>query len=101
MQRFFSLFMTVLTVSFLFAMTAGQATTYRVSLAAPATASTQIIHDTAWMCDGTECATQSARSGVANTCARIVRELGAVTAFMVDGEAVSQDQLTECNARAR
>lgn len=101
MQRFFSIFMSLLTVSFLFAATAGQATTYRVTLAEATDERTPVIRNAAWMCNGTECATESARSGPANSCVHLVRELGAVTAFLADGEALSEEELSECNARAR
>lgn len=101
MQRLIATFLSMLTVSFLFAATAGNATTYRVSLAEATDQRTPVIRNAAWVCDGTECATAAARSGPANSCVHIVRELGPVTAFTSDGEALSEEELAECNSRAR
>lgn len=101
MQRLLSLLVTAVTVSFLFTATAGQATTYRVTLAEATDERTPVIRNAAWICNGTECATADARSGPANSCIHLVRELGPVTAFLADGEALSEEELGECNSRAR
>jgi hypothetical protein len=101
MQRLIATFMSLLTVSFLFAAAAGNASTYRVTLAEATDQRTPVIRNAAWICNGAECATASARSGPANSCVHVVRQLGPVTAFTTDGEALSEEELAECNSRAR
>ncbi|MCA1749044.1 MAG: hypothetical protein LC634_05745 [Sphingomonadales bacterium] len=101
MQRLISVFMSMLTVGLLFTATAGQAANYRVTLAEATGERTPVIRNAAWVCNGTECATATARSGPANSCVHVVRELGPVTEFTADGEALSEDELAACNARAR
>lgn len=102
MQRFFSLFLSLVAVTFLFTATAGHASpVYRATLAQAPEARTAVIRSAPWTCEGDSCATNSARSRPANVCPQVARELGQVTAFTVDGEPISDEELSRCNESAR
>jgi hypothetical protein len=71
---------------------------YRAELAQPA-ASPQILSSgVLWRCDGTTCIAARATSRPAIICARLVRETGPLTSFMVNGQALTAEQLARCNA---
>lgn len=54
-----------------------------------------------WNCAGTACTAPRGTSRPAVVCARLVRELGRVSAFSADGRAFEQADLDRCNASAR
>ncbi|MEQ9661311.1 MAG: hypothetical protein RLN87_02045 [Parasphingopyxis sp.] len=102
MQKILSLLLSIATAALLVTGTTAQAgTLYRVTLAQAPAQSVNIIRSTPWVCDGTECTTEGARSRPAHECIRLVRELGTAQTFTIDGEALAAEELAECNASAR
>lgn len=98
MQRTLSVLLSLATVTFLFTATSAQAgTVYRATLTEATDERVHVIRNSPWVCNGTDCATDQARSGAANTCYSLVRELGTVSAFVVDSEAMSAEELAACN----
>lgn len=74
---------------------------YVASFAAPATAAKLVSSERLWSCEGATCsAGGDATSPAKNICARIAREVGAVTGFVAKGRAFGADELAACNARA-
>ena len=102
MQRYLSLLLSFVTAVMLFTATAGQAatTTYRVQLVEATEQRTPVIRSAAWVCEGTNCATDQARSRPMNVCVSVARELGRIAAFTVNGEAIADEELARCNADA-
>ncbi len=101
MHRSLSLLFSLLTVGFLFTATAAQAgSLYRATLAETPSERVHVIRRAPWVCEGDNCATDQARSRPANVCHSVARELGPVTAFTVDEEAFSDEELAECNQAA-
>lgn len=101
MQRSLSLIFSLMTVALLFTATGAEARTpYQATLAEATDERVLVIRNAPWVCDGTECTTDGARSRPANVCLSVVRELGAVTSFVVDSEAMSEDDLARCNEAA-
>jgi hypothetical protein len=58
---------------------------------------------TIWDCDAAGCHTTSDTSGAASmdACRALAREVGPLTAFVVDGKAYSDARLATCNASAK
>lgn len=101
MQRSLSLILSLMTVAFLFTATGAQArTAYQATLAEATDERVLVIRNAPWVCEGTQCSTDGARSRPANVCHSFVRELGAVTEFIVDSEAMSAEDLATCNEAA-
>lgn len=101
MKRTLSLLLSLATVSFLFTATGAQARTiYQATLTEATDERVHVIRRAPWVCNGANCATDQARSGAANTCYSLVRELGTVSAFIVDDEAMSTEELAACNEAA-
>lgn len=102
MQRTLSLILSLVTVAFLFTATGAQASTvYRATLAEAAPERVNIIRHAPWICNGENCATDQARSGPANTCHSVARELGTLVSFSADNEALTEEELARCNEAAR
>jgi hypothetical protein len=70
---------------------------YRAELAAPAAKARPIAGDLAWSCSDTSCAADKGKSRPVIVCARLAKEVGPVANFVVDGEALSEEQLARCN----
>ncbi|WP_265587274.1 CC_3452 family protein [Sphingomicrobium arenosum] len=60
-----------------------------------------IVKGAAFACEGTTCTTRAAASRPAILCERLVKEVGPVTRFAVDGVAMDEAALSRCNAKAR
>jgi hypothetical protein len=74
---------------------------YVAKLATPIEeAKTEIIRGVVWQCAGDTCRARKASSRASNVCARLVKKMGAVETFMVRGEALAADDLSNCNAKA-
>lgn len=54
-----------------------------------------------WRCTDTGCVAPKGSSPAKVVCELTVREVGALTAFSVDGLAFDAEQLARCNARAK
>ena len=70
---------------------------YTAELVAPAAERTNIIGGVAWQCQGTSCVAAKATSRPVVVCQRVVRELGEVTTFTAEGEALPAKDLARCN----
>lgn len=70
---------------------------YTAELAAPAAERTNIISGVAWQCQGTACVAGKSNSRPVVVCQRVVRELGQVTGFTAEGEALDAEDLARCN----
>lgn len=101
MQRTLSLLLSLATVAFLFTATGAQAgTVYRATLAEATDERVHVIRRAPWVCNGDSCATDRARSGAANTCHSVARELGTLVSFSADNEALTEEELAQCNEAA-
>ena len=77
------------------------ANTYRAEPASPPTKTRFAARDNAWSCAGTTCTSARSAARPAIVCATLVREVGALTSFSVQGRAFTTEELQACNARAR
>lgn len=101
MQRIISLFLSAITVTFLFSATAAQAgALYEATLSQATSERVHVIRSAPWVCDGDRCATDNARSRPTNVCYSLVRELGTVVSFSVNTEALTDEELARCNEAA-
>lgn len=73
---------------------------YEATLAAPTTATRAIAGSVLWSCAQTSCVAARGTSRPSIMCARLVREVGAVTAFVAGGQSLSDEDLARCNAAA-
>lgn len=102
MQRTLSLILSLVTVAFLFTTTGAQArTVYNATLAEAPADRVNVIRHAPWICSGDSCSTDQARSGPANTCHSVARELGTLVSFSADNEALSEEDLAQCNEGVR
>lgn len=60
-----------------------------------------ITRGAAWNCTDGECKTASDASRPKVLCERLVKEVGALTSFSINGEAMDADALAKCNAKAK
>ena len=67
--------------------------------AAPA-ADKLIVRDTVWNCAGGACSAGKSSSRPAVVCAALVKEVGPLRSFAVQGRALDAQQLEKCNGRA-
>ena len=77
---------------------AGEGAFYRAQLAAPAAKGTAVAGGLAWKCAETACAASKGTSRPAIVCARLVKEVGQVSAFTAGGKALEAEDLARCNA---
>ncbi|MGZ8313264.1 MAG: CC_3452 family protein [Allosphingosinicella sp.] len=72
--------------------------------AEPVTAPAQqrfVARDSVWLCVEGACSSSRTTSRPAIVCATLVRQVGALRSFSVDGRPFESIELTACNARAR
>ena len=60
-----------------------------------------VARDNAWRCSEAGCSSPRSATRPAFVCASLVREVGALRSFSVEGRAFSAEQLEACNARSR
>jgi hypothetical protein len=77
---------------------AGEGAFYRAELAAPAAKTSAVAGGLVWKCADTACAAAKGTSRPAIVCARLVREVGPVSAFIAGGKALEAEELARCNA---
>lgn len=75
----------------------GYTATLTAKLDAP---KTSVINGVVWSCDGDTCAGPVDGSRPLNTCARVAKEFGKVTAFATPKGELNSDKLARCNAAA-
>ena len=73
------------------------AVAYTAELQAPVSAAQEIIRDTVFYCNGTECKAAKSSSSARTICAKVVDEFGPVTSFTYKGKAFDEAQLAKCN----
>lgn len=71
---------------------------YRAELAQPAKEDRAVAGGVAWFCKGNVCVAERGNSRPVRMCESLVRELGPVADFKVDGDALEAEQLATCNA---
>jgi hypothetical protein len=71
-----------------------------VPVSAP-TVGKSMIRGQVWTCDGQSCFAGQGESRPAIICAVAARELGKLSAFTANGEALDPASLEKCNARAK
>ena len=59
-----------------------------------------ITRGAAWSCSDGECKTASDASRPKVLCERLVKQVGALSKFTVDGKAMDKADLAKCNAKA-
>ncbi|MBU0670474.1 MAG: hypothetical protein KJ703_01090 [Alphaproteobacteria bacterium] len=77
--------------------TASSGAFYTAQLAAPASESRAIAGGVAWSCQGTTCVANKGTSRPLRVCRELQREVGEVTAFTANGEALEAEDLARCN----
>jgi hypothetical protein len=60
-----------------------------------------VARDNVWRCADGACVSDRTASRPAVVCAGLVRQVGALRSFAVEGRAFDPAELTACNARAR
>jgi hypothetical protein len=60
-----------------------------------------VARDNAWRCTEAGCSSPRSATRPAFVCAGLVREVGRLRSFSVEGRAFSAEQLEACNSRAR
>ena len=103
-QRLFSIVGAIAITTTLFFSAAASAQTggryYQATLTAPTDATRAVAGAVAWNCNGTTCSAPRGTSRPAIMCARFVREVGTVTNFVSNGQALDAQELARCNAAA-
>lgn len=66
-------------------------------LAAPSTEAQAIAGGVLWRCEGTSCVAAKPRERPLRVCRELVRKVGPVTRFEVDGKALDEGELARCN----
>lgn len=75
---------------------------FTATLQNPVPERTRIVSERAvWTCVGESCTATARQAATVRTCREFVREAGAVVAYGADGEALSAEDLAQCNASAR
>ena len=74
---------------------------YRAEPAAAPSQTRFVARDNVWRCAGSACVSDRTGSRHAAVCAALVREVGALTSFAVEGQAFAAEDLETCNRRAR
>ena len=72
---------------------------YHAQPAAKPEAAKLILRDTIWSCGDSGCAAGRSNSRPAIVCEVLVKEVGRLRSFSVDGRALTPQQLEKCNAR--
>ncbi len=70
---------------------------YTATLAQPAEDDRAIAGGIAWACKGTTCVANKGSSRPARICRGLAREMGEITEFRADGEALEAKQIARCN----
>ena len=77
------------------------ADTYRAEPTAQPARARFVARDNVWNCAGASCVSARSDARPAIVCATLVREVGALRSFSVEGRAFAAEELEACNRRAR
>lgn len=72
---------------------------YHAELAAPATEARTIASGLLWNCADTACTANKGTSRPVIVCQRLAKEVGPISAFVANGEAIDAKDLQRCNGR--
>jgi len=74
---------------------------YRAELTAAPAQARFVARDNIWRCTGSSCVSDRTGSRPASVCGSLVREVGTLSSFSVEGRAFSAEEMASCNRRAR
>ncbi len=74
---------------------------YRAEPVAPAAQERFVARENIWRCTASVCVSRRTATRPAIVCSTLVRKVGALRSFAVEGRAYSTDELASCNRRAR
>ena len=74
---------------------------YAAEPTSPPTQQRFVARDNVWRCGEAGCTSTRTASRPAIVCASLVREVGALRSFSVEGRAFAAEELQSCNSRAR
>lgn len=74
---------------------------YRAEPATAPAAERLVVRDLVWKCGAGVCLSAKSNSRAAVDCAALVRQIGPVRSFSIDGRPLASGELEKCNARAR
>lgn len=72
---------------------------YQVELTAPAAKASAVAGGMVWKCAETSCTSAKGTSRPAIVCARLVKQVGQVSAFSAGGKALAAEELARCNGK--
>lgn len=72
---------------------------YVAELAAPAKDARTVAAGVAWFCEGTTCKAGKGTSRAVRVCRGLAKELGEVTSFTTQNEALPAAELAQCNGK--
>ena len=84
-----------------FATPAASGPYYSAEPAAPPTRERFVARENIWRCGAGICVSARSASRPAIVCSTLVREVGALRSFSVDGQPLAAEALESCNRRAR
>lgn len=70
---------------------------YTATLAETAENNRAVAGGVAWNCAGNTCVANKGTSRPSRVCRGLAREVGEITAFTANGEALAEDELASCN----
>ncbi|MCK0098725.1 hypothetical protein MWU38_04980 [Qipengyuania sp. S6317L1] len=70
---------------------------YTAQLAQPAEDDRLVAGGVAWACKGTTCVANKGSSRASRICRGLARDVGEITGFVANGEALAEDKLARCN----
>ncbi len=73
------------------------ATYFQAQLAAPASDARVIAGGVVWRCTGTTCTAPESGKRPLRVCRELSREVGEISSFAINGEALEADRLARCN----
>lgn len=72
---------------------------YTAQLAQPAEDNRAVAGGIAWACQGTTCVANKGTSRASRICRSLKREMGEITGFTANGEALPAEKLDRCNGK--
>lgn len=91
----------VLSLVFLASPALAAADRYRAEPVAPAEPGRFVARENVWRCDVSACVSDRSAARPAIVCATLVRKVGVLRSFAVEGRAFGAEELASCNRRAR
>ena len=72
---------------------------YVAKLAKPTEENRAVAGGVAWACEGTTCVANKGTSRPLRICRGLAREMGEISEFKVEGEAIESEKLDRCNGK--